>query len=346
MGSRVLITGGSGYFGTVLAAQAHEAGHDVRVLDLNEPDHEGLGDIDVEFVQADIRDRALVREACDGVDVVFHNVAQVPLAKDRELFESVNVTGTANMLLAAPDAGAAKDVHTSTSAIFGIPDHNPVDETTQPKPVEDYGKAKLQAEGLCHDAAAAGLDVTIVRPRTIMGHGRLGIMAMLFELIADGAPVFVLGSGDNRYQFVHAADLASACLLAGFREGPTTYNIGATEFGTLRETLEGLVTHAGTGSKVRSLPMVPARAAMKAASLAGLLPLAPYPWRLYGESLWFDSSKAERELGWSAQHSNVSMMVESYDWFLAHRAGLADKGGSVHQSPAKLGAMKVLKYLP
>jgi nucleoside-diphosphate-sugar epimerase len=171
-------------------------------------------------------------------------------------------------------------------------------------------------------------------------------MAMLFELIADGAPVFVLGSGDNRYQFVHAADLASACLLAGFRAGPTTYNTGATEFGPLREPLEGLVEHAGTGSRVRSLPMGPARAGMKAASLAGLLPLAPYHWLLYGESLWFDSSKAERELGWSAQHSNVSMMVESYDWFLAHRAGLADKGGSVHQSPAKLGAMKVLKYLP
>ncbi len=346
MGTRVLITGGSGYFGTVLAGQALDAGHEVRILDLNPPDELTDAGAEVEFVQADIRDRAAVRGASEGVDVVFHNVAQVPLAKDKDLFESVNVTGTANMLLAARDAGVGKVVHTSTSAIFGIPDHNPVDETTPAKPVEDYGKAKLQAEGLCHDAAAAGLDVTIVRPRTIMGHGRLGIMAMLFELVADGAPVFVIGSGNNRYQFVHAIDLASACLAAGFREGSTIYNIGASEFGTMRETLQALVDHAGTGSSVRSLPLGPARQAMKAASVAGLVPLAPYHWLLYGESLYFDTTKAERELGWSATHSNASMVIESYDWFLAHRDELADRHGSHHQSPAKLGAMKLLKYLP
>jgi nucleoside-diphosphate-sugar epimerase len=346
MVARVLITGGSGYFGTVLAEQALDAGHDVRILDLNPPDDLTAAGADVEFVQADIRDRAAVRAAAEGIDVLFHNVAQVPLAKDKHLFESVNVTGTANMLLAARDAGVGKVVHTSTSAIFGVPDHNPVDETTPAKPVEDYGRAKLQAEGLCHDAAAAGLDVTIVRPRTIMGHGRLGIMAMLFELVADGAPVFVLGSGDNTYQFVHAIDLASACLAAGFSAGSTTYNIGASEFGTMRETLQALVDHADTGSSVRSLPLGPARQAMKGASLAGLVPLAPYHWLLYGESLWFDSSKAERELGWSATHSNASMVIESYDWFLAHRAELADRHGSQHQSPAKLGAMKLLKFVP
>src|SRR5690606_20287541 len=155
-----------------------------------------------------------VRAASEGVDAVLHNVAQVPLARDRELFRSVNVTGTANVLLAARDAGVAKVVHTSSSAIFGIPERNPVTEDTPGRPVEAYGRAKLDAEHLCRDAAEAGLDVTIVRPRTILGHGRLGIMAVLFELVAAGAPVFVLGRGENRYQFVHADDLADACLRA------------------------------------------------------------------------------------------------------------------------------------
>ena len=181
------------------------------------------------------------------------------------LFDSVNVGGTAQMLVAARAAGVAKVVHTSSSAVFGIPEHNPVTEDAPCRPLEAYGRAKLQAELLCHEAAASGLDVTIVRPRTILGHGRLGIIALLFDFVADGAPVFVLGDGSNRYQLVHAADLADACLRAGDRAGPSVYNIGAAEFGTMRETLQALVDHAATGSRVRSLPVAPARLAMRRA---------------------------------------------------------------------------------
>ncbi len=342
MGRRILITGGSGYFGSVLARQARAAGDTVRVLDLNPPE----ADVAVEYVAGDIRDRAVVRDACTDVDVVLHNVAQVPLAKDPDLFDSVNVTGTANLLVAARDADVDKVVHTSSSAIFGIPERNPVTEETPPRPLEAYGRAKLQAELLCREAAAGGVDVTIVRPRTILGHGRLGIMAILFEFVADGAPVYVLGAGDNRYQFVHAEDLADACLRAARRPGPAVYNVGAVEFGTMRETLQALVDHAGTGSRVRSLPVAPARVAMKTLAGRGLVPFAPYHWLLYSESLWFDTTKARAELGWEPRHSNASMVIESYEWFLAHRAELAARTGSHHQSPARLGALRILKRLP
>jgi nucleoside-diphosphate-sugar epimerase len=342
MGDTILVTGGSGYFGTVLAERARSAGHTVRVLDLNPPE-----DPTIEFVPADVRDEARVREACAGVDVVLHNVAQVPLAKDSGLFWSVNVVGTANVLIAAREAGVRKVVHTSSSAIFGIPESNPVDEETRPRPLEDYGRAKLEAELLCREAVAAGTDVSIIRPRTILGHGRLGIMAILFEFGADGAPVFVFGSGDNRYQFVHANDLADAALLAAAHRGPGVFNIGARRFGTMRETLQALVDHAGTGSRVRSLPIGPARAAMHAASAAGLAPFAPYHWLLYSESLYFDTTRATTELGWEPEHSNASMIVESYEWFLAHRDALAaQRGGSAHQSLARLGLLRAIKRLP
>ncbi len=340
--TRLLITGGSGYFGTELAARAVARGDTVKTFDLNPPS----SDLGVEHVTGDVRDRAALRAACADVDVVLHNVAQVPLAKDKDLFWSVNVLGTANVLLAARDAGVAKVVHTSTSAVYGIPEQNPVDESSPTRPLEAYGKAKLEAELLCREAVAAGQDVTIIRPRTILGHGRLGIMAILFEFVAEGAPVYVFGSGANRYQLVHADDLAEACLLAGEREGPAAYNIGATEFGTMRETLQALVDHAATGSSVRSLPVGPARAAMQALGGVGLVPFAPYHWLLYGESLWFDTTRAQTELGWRPQHSNASMVVESYEWFLAHRGELAASKGSRHQSPARLGLLKALKRLP
>lgn len=337
--ARLLITGGAGYFGTILTDLALARGDRVVVLDLNEP----AARAGVDAIVGDIRDLELVRSACDDVDVVLHNVAQVPLAKDRELFWSVNVTGTANVLVAARDAGVGKVVHTSSSAIFGVPERNPVDETTPPRPVEAYGRAKAEAEALCREAAAGGLDVSIVRPRTILGHGRLGIMAVLFELVEAGAPVFVMGSGDNRYQLVHAEDLADAVLRAAGRPGPATYNIGATEFGTMRETLDALCAAAGTGSRVVSLPVAPARLAMKVLSTIGLAPFAPYHWLLYSESLWFDTTRAQRELGWMPQHSNASMVIESYEWFRAHRDELGE--GSHHQSPVRLGVMRALKRL-
>ncbi len=343
MSRSVLVTGGSGYFGSIVSELALARGDSVRIFDLNPPGPELAR---AEYVAGDVRDPAAIRAACNGIDVVLHNVAQVPLAKDRELFDEVNVGGTANVLVAAREARVAKVVHTSSSAVFGIPEHNPVTETSPCRPLEAYGRAKLRAELLCHDAAASGLDVTIIRPRTVLGHGRLGVIALLFEFVADGAPVFVLGRGDNRYQLVHANDLADACLRAGDRAGASVYNIGALEFGTMRETLQALVDHASTGSRVRSLPVAPARFAMRTLAGLGLAPFAPYHWLLYSESLYFDVSKARAELGWEPQHSNASMVIESYEWFLAHRFDADSGARSHHQSPVRLGLVRALKSMP
>ena len=342
MARTALVTGGSGYFGTTMVQRLVASGYRVRNLDLNPPDgHPG----EVEFIAADIRDAIRVREACAEVDVVFHNVAQQPLAKRAELIESVNVSGTETLLRAARDAGVAKLVHTSSTAVYGVPAGNPVDETTPLTPAEVYGRAKVRAEALCVQAAQSGLDVTIMRPRTLVGHGRLGLFSILFDWVADGVPVFVFGRGDNLYQFVHADDMAGACMLAGEREGPTSYNVGASEFGTMRDTLEALTAHAGTGATVRSLPVKPAMLAMAALSRAGLAPFGAYHWLVYGKPLWFDITKAQTELGWHPRHSNESMVCEAYDWFALHRDDLHTQDRSLHQSPTKQGALRVLRWV-
>ena len=335
-----LVTGGSGYFGSLLVHRLVAAGHQVRVLDLNDVDDRPG---DVEIVQGDVRDAATVARAVDGVDIVFNNVAQVPLAKDHELLRTVNVDGTALLLAASRRAGVRKVVHTSSSAVFGVPRSNPVLPSTVPSPAEEYGHAKLAAEWACLDAVKDGLDVSIVRPRTILGHGRLGIFGILFEWIADGADVFVLGDGSNRYQFVHADDLAEVCLLAGDTPGPAVCNAGTDRFGTMRESLEALCAHAGTGSKVRSLPAGPAALGMKAAAGLHLAPFAPYHWLMYSKSLWFDIQHVKDALGWQPKYSNAEALADSYDWFLVNRASTADAGKSHHRTIAKQGALKVLK---
>ncbi len=135
----VLVTGGSGYFGEILSQSLLKAGFRVRIFDLNAP---GFTHENLEFIQGDIRDVVAVAAACRGIEVVHHNVAQVPLAKDRHLFQSVNVEGTRLALAQAQKAGVKKFVYTSSSAIFGVPTYNPVMEDTLTAPVEDYGRAR------------------------------------------------------------------------------------------------------------------------------------------------------------------------------------------------------------
>jgi len=339
----VLITGGSGYFGALLRDRLMARGQAVRVFDRVDATDRLPG---VEFVRGDIRDPDAVAAACAGCGVVHHCVAQVPLAKDRQLFHTVNVDGTANLLGAARAGGVGKVIYVSSSAVFGVPRSNPVTEDTPPTPGEAYGRAKLAGEQLCREAAARGLDVTIIRPRTILGHGRLGIFQILFEWIRTGYNVPVLGDGANVYQFVHADDLADACLLAAGRPGATIYNCGTDRFGTMRAALEALCAHAGTGSKVKRVPMAPAVWAMHATSALGVSPLGAYHAMMYGRSMFFDSAKARTELGWQPRFSNEEMLIQSYDWYVANReAILREHDASHHRSPVKQGVLGLVKRL-
>ena len=335
-----LVTGGSGYFGAVLVDRLVRHGHRVRVFDRHDVVDRPA---DVEYVEGDIRDAAAVALAVRDCDIVFNNVAQVPLARNRQLLRTVNVDGTRILLDQCARADVGKVVHTSSSAVFGIPASNPVLPSTVPKPEEAYGHAKLAAEWACLDAVRNGLDVSIVRPRTILGHGRLGIFGILFDWIADGADPIVLGDGTNRYQFVHADDLADACILAGATERPEIFNIGAERFGTMFETLDHLCSHAGTGARVRRVPARTAGIAMELSAKLGLTPFAPYHWLMYSKSMWFDTDHAAQQLGWSPKWSTDEMFAQSYDWFLAHRAQTADVTASHHRRTARQGALGTVK---
>lgn len=340
MTERHLVTGGSGYFGSVLVHALLRRGVRVRVFDL--VDAPGRPS-QVEFIRGDIRDTDAVQAACADCTVVHHNVALVPLANDAPAFEAVNVQGTRHLLAAAARAGARKVIHTSSSAVFGVPSRNPVDDTVAPRPREAYGRAKLAAELACTDYVRRGLDVTIVRPRTIIGPGRLGIVQVLFEWVRTGRNVPVLAGGRNIYQFVQADDLADACWRAANRPGPAVYNVGASTFGTMRQTLEGLIKHAGTGSRIVSLPMTPVVWGMTAARLLRLSPLAAYHALMYGRSMYFDTSRARNELGWEPRYGNVEMFCESYDWYVQHRTAVAQQGAaSYHRTLVRSRMLSVV----
>ena len=338
--NHVLVTGGSGYFGLILVEKLLQRGCKVSVLDIQRA--QDMPE-EVDFHLGDVRHLAALEAPFEGVDTVFHCVAQVPLVRDKELFESVNREGTRNVLEQSLKAGCSKVLYISSSAVFGIPRSNPVTEKTPPTPMEAYGKAKYEAELLCQDYQKQGLDVSIIRPRTIVGHGRLGIFQILFDWIKHGYNVPVFGRGDNLYQFVHADDLAEACLAAAARPGAETYNIGAADFDTMRNSLQALCDYAGTGSRVRGVPQGPTEFLMKLAIRLRLVPLASYHSLMYGRSLYFDISKAQQDLNWKPAYSNSEMLIESYCNYLT-APPTSDGTASVHRSRVKHGLLWLIKF--
>jgi len=340
--SKYLVTGGAGFLGERIARKLLAAGHSVRIFDIAES---RLNTIDCEYIQGDITDADAVSQACEGITHVIHCVSQVPLARDKKLFWATNTDGTERLLEAALNNKVTKFVHVSTSAVFGIPVEAEVTPETVPQPVEDYGKAKLEAENICDKFVAQGLDISIIRPRTILGPGRLGIFELLFDWVADGTRIFTFGKGENVYQFVHIDDVVSACISAAGVTGPDKYNIGGEPFTTMKETLQGLVDHAGTNRPISAIPVGPSAFILKWLSKFRLLPLAPYHWLLYGRSLYFDGTNPKKKLNWEPKYGNIDAINDTYDWYLANRnEPLEPSIPSPHRRPVSRGILKILKW--
>jgi len=181
----------------------------------------------------------------------------------------------------------------------------------------------------------ANLPLIVIRPRTILGEGRLGIFQILFEWIQEGRNVYVIGSGNVQFQFVHALDLMDAYMLDLDRGKPGIYNVGTNRYSTLRQGLENLIEYAGTDSKVKSLPAWVTISTLRVLDWLGLSPLAPWHYLTYHKAFHFDVTPL-LELGWKPKYSNDEMFHESYDWFRQNYNQLAaEKAGSAHRRPVK-----------
>jgi nucleoside-diphosphate-sugar epimerase len=338
-----LVTGGSGFLGNLIARRLHSRGQQVKVLDIWE---DPARPAEIDFIQCDICDRDAVAKALRGIDVVHHNAALVPLTKSGARFWQVNVEGSRIAAAQAAAAGVRAFIHMSSSAIFGLPQQCPITDSAPLHPVEIYGRAKLTGEQAVREVCdKAGLKLIVIRPRTILGEGRLGIFQLLFDWIREGRNVYVIGKGDGLFQFVHAHDLIDAYMLALDHGQPGAYNVGTDRFGTVRQALENLIAYAHSASKVKSLPAGLTIQSLRVLDSLGLSPLAPWHYLTYHKPFYFDISKLS-SLGWKPRYSNDEMFRESYNWFLANYDRLsAEKAGSAHRRPVREGLLWLLKKL-
>jgi nucleoside-diphosphate-sugar epimerase len=336
------ISGGAGFLGLHLARRLLADGNDVRTLDVAPLDDAGL-ERSVQELRGDIRDRDRVRELVTGADVVVHAAAALPIQASRDSIRSVNVAGTENVLQEAREAGVRRVVFISSTAVYGVPEKHPIEEDDPLVGVGSYGESKIDAEGLCRVAA---VETTIVRPKTFIGPERLGVFEILFDWIREGRRIYILGQGQNRYQLLAVEDLVDAIVRAGTvpEAARETFNIGATEFGTVRSDLQSLIDHAGSTSRLRPVPVKPAEIALRTLELLRVSPLAEWHYKTAHKDSFVDVSRAQRVLGWEPRLSNRAALIETYDWYLANRERVG-AAGVTHRVPWNQQALGLLKRL-
>ena len=343
---RWLVTGGTGFLGShlaryLLAQGIHPVLFDTAPLP---PDDEDIAER-VTVVHGDVQDREAIRKALEGVDVVVHTAAALPIQVSKRKIYGVNVRGTRYVLHEAWKAGVKRVVFISSTAVYGVPKVHPIDEDSPMVPLGHYGSSKVEAEKICEQYQARGLEVNIIRPKTFLGTGRLGVFEILFEWIAEGRRIPLLGDGRNHYQLLEVTDLADAIHRAGVNPDVVnqTMNIGASRYGVLRDDMQALFDHAGSGSRLWYLPARPGEIALRALELMRLSPLAAWHYGTMWRDSYVEVDRARHLMGWEPRYSNAEALIRAWDWYIENRGRY--ETGVTHRVAWQKGALAVMRRL-
>ncbi|MFI6811514.1 UDP-glucose 4-epimerase GalE [Nonomuraea sp. NPDC050328] len=302
---RLLVTGGAGYIGSVVAAQLLEAGHDVTVLDDLSTGHADAVPAGARFVEGDIAEAPL-----DGVEAVLHFAAKSLVGESVEFPERYwanNLGGTLKLLDAMRAAGVDRIVFSSTAAVYGNPESSPILESAPTRPVNPYGASKLAVDtALTTFAALYGLGAVSLRYFNVGGayqtfRERHAIETHLIPNVLKVAAgekqdVSIFGTdyptpdGTCVRDYIHVADLAQAHLLALQACTPgehRVYNLGNGTGFSVKQVVE--VCREVTGHPIPAV-VGPRREGDPAILVAS-------------------SDKIQRELGWKPVHSSIEEIV-------------------------------------
>ena len=314
---RVLVTGGGGAIGSNVTDELVLAGADeVIVLDnFVRGRRENLdwarANGNVQLVEGDIRDRALVRELSEGIDLVFHLAAIriTQCAEEPRLALEVLVDGTYNVFEAAVEAQVRKVIASSSATVYGLADEFPTTERQHPYANDTlYGAAKTFNEGLLRSFHAMyGLDYVALRYFNVYGprmdvHGLYTeVLVRWMERITAGQPPLILGDGSQTMDFIYMGDIARSNLLAA--EADVTddaFNVASGTETSLLELAQMLLAVMGSDLPVEHGP---------ARAVNGVTR------RLA------DTSRAHDLLGFEAEVDLEEGLTRLVDWWKGERAG-------------------------
>jgi UDP-glucose 4-epimerase len=320
---RLLVTGGAGYIGSIVAKQLLDDGHDVTVLDDLSRGHRQAVPEGATLIEAGLLDLDATREAVDATyDGVLHFAALALVSESvahPERYHRGNVVGTLNLLDAMRDAGVRRLVFSSTCAVYGEPDAVPMHEDLPANPVNAYGNSKLAVDRMIGDECRAhGLGAASLRYFNVAGaSGPLGedhdpethlIPLVLRAAAGVSEHVRVLGTdyatrdGTAVRDYIHVDDLARAHLLALDALEPgrhSIYNLGTGHGYSVREVVEAARRITGREIPARDDGRRPGDPARLVAA----------------------SDRIRAELGWEPRKGLDEMIADAWAWQQAHPHG-------------------------
>lgn len=340
---KIAVTGGSGFLGFHLCDRLAEKYDEISVIDIAPIDTKEYAG-NVKYFNVDIRDFIALDKIFSNVDVVVHGAAALPLWKKKDII-STTVQGTRNVFEAAIKNNIKKVVFVSSTAVYGVPEKHPIYEDDPLVGVGPYGEAKIEAEEICEEYRRKGLCVPVVRPKTFIGTGRLGVFQILYDWLKSGKRIPIIGNGKNRYQLLEVDDLVDAIYLTltlPEEKVNDNFNIGAKNFGTVLEDVGALCNFAGTGARIMPLPSWIVKPFLELFWVMRISPLYKWVYGTADRDSFVSIEKAKNILGWIPRYSNAEALIKSHKWYLENCDNL-ESSGVTHRVAWKQGILALFK---
>jgi nucleoside-diphosphate-sugar epimerase len=210
----------------------------------------------------------------------------------------------------ANNTGVKKIVYVSTDMVYGDKVISPVSESFIPSPIGEYGASKLTAENVLLDPENNFYTV-VLRPRLILGQGRVGTISKLAGLIKSPLPIVLIGNGKNKYQFVAAEDVCAAIELSLRLNVKGIFNIGSDNPPNLDDLFKATLLNLNRTKIILKIPMKFAILVFDFLDKLSLSPLTPEQYKIAGLDFVLDTDKIKAELGWSPTKNDQAMLFDS-----------------------------------
>lgn len=299
-----LVVGGNGFIGSHLVDRLLEGGEAVRIYGRGPGEFRAVPR-GAEYVEGDLGNHGLVREAVAGAEVVYHFVSTtLPKTSNDDPIYDVrsNLVDTIQLLEVCVEAGVRKVVFASSGGtVYGVPDSVPIKETHPTEPISSYGIVKLAIEkylGLFHHLH--GLDYAALRISNPYGPyqspaSQQGAIPVFLNRVRTGQPITIWGDGSVVRDYLYVSDLVDVLEASGKTETEEKlFNIGSGHGASLNELIELMAEVVGESPKVEYQP---ARSLDVPASV-------------------LDLGRARRDLGWEPRVGLAEGIAKTWEWIL------------------------------